>query len=55
MKYHLLSTLLLLPAALLLSSCGKPSVPAAVQSDVTPEEARSIAKEAYLYGFPMGR
>jgi hypothetical protein len=52
MKYHLLSTLLL-PAALFLSSCEKPSDPAAAQSDVTPEEAQNIAKEAYLYGFPM--
>ncbi len=52
MKYHLLSTLLL-PAALLLSGCEKPSDPAAAQSDLTPEQAQNIAKEAYLYGFPM--
>jgi hypothetical protein len=52
MKYHLLSTLLL-PAALFLSGCEKPSDPAAAQSDVTPEEAQAIARDAYLYGFPM--
>ena len=26
---------------------------AARQQDVTPEEARTIAKEAYIYGYPM--
>ena len=52
MKYHLLCTLLV-PATLFLSGCEKPSDPAAAQSDVTPEEAQAIAKEAYLYGFPM--
>ncbi|MCH7228530.1 DUF1254 domain-containing protein [Haloferula sp. A504] len=52
MKHHIISTLVL-PAALVLSSCEKSADPAAVQSDVTPEEAQSIAKEAYIYGFPM--
>ncbi len=52
MKYHLLCTLLV-PATLFLSGCENPSDPAAAQSDVTPEEAQAIAKEAYLYGFPM--
>jgi hypothetical protein len=52
MKYHLISTLLL-PVALFLSACDNPSESAAAQSDVTPEEAQNIAKEAYLYGFPM--
>jgi hypothetical protein len=52
MEHHFISTLLL-PAALFLSACDKPSDPGAAQSDVTPEEAQNIAKEAYLYGFPM--
>ncbi len=39
-------------AALLVNGCG-PTGPQQTQTDVTPEEARQIAKEAYLYGFPM--
>ena len=27
--------------------------PAAYSQDVTPEEARAIAKEAYIYGYPL--
>jgi len=54
MKHHFISTLLLLlPAALFLSACGKSPEPGAAQGDLTPEEAQNIAKEAYLYGFPM--
>ena len=52
MRYQLISALVL-PAALFLSSCGKSPEPGAAQSDVTPEQAQNIAKEAYLYGFPM--
>ena len=52
MKHHLISALVL-PAALFLSSCGKSPEPGAAQSDVTPEQAQKIAKEAYIYGFPM--
>jgi hypothetical protein len=29
------------------------SIPASAQTSVTPTEARAIAKEAYIYGFPM--
>lgn len=29
------------------------AVPAHAQSSITPEEARAIAKEAYVYGYPM--
>jgi hypothetical protein len=29
------------------------SIPARAQSSVSPEEARAIAKEAYIYGFPV--
>jgi hypothetical protein len=29
------------------------SIPARAQTDVTPAEARAIAKEAYIYGFPV--
>jgi len=47
MKITRLSTLILLIiTTLVFTSCSK-------KSDVTPEEARQIAKEAYIYGFPM--
>lgn len=39
---------LLLPALLLIASCSKKKEPV-----LAPEEARAIAKEAYIYGFPM--
>jgi hypothetical protein len=42
---------LLLVAALV--GCGKSGSPSAPDSEVTPEQARAIAKEAYIYGFPM--
>jgi hypothetical protein len=29
------------------------ALPSMAQSEVTPEEARAIAKEAYIYGYPM--
>jgi hypothetical protein len=29
------------------------SIPAHGQTAITPEEARAIAKEAYIYGFPL--
>jgi hypothetical protein len=47
MKFTQLSfIILLLLANFLLTSCSK-------KSEVTPEEARQIAKEAYIYGFPI--
>ena len=47
MKIKRLSTLILLiTATLVFTSCSK-------KPEVTPEEARQIAKEAYIYGFPM--
>lgn len=49
MKYPLISSLLI-PAALFLTACNKQT---ATVSDVTPEEAQAIAKEAYLYGYPI--
>ena len=51
-----------LVAALVLAGCAKPDEPEAISSAppsppaagaVTPEQARSIAKDAYVYGFPM--
>jgi hypothetical protein len=51
-----------LVAALVLAGCTKPDEPQAISSApstppapaaVTPEQARSIAKDAYVYGFPM--
>ena len=47
MKSTFLSILILLiTASLVFTSCSK-------KSDVTPEEAQQIAKEAYIYGYPM--
>ena len=43
---------LLLPA-LLLCGCGEQPESAPTTTDLTPAEAQAIAKEAYLYGFPM--
>jgi len=43
---HLSSIILLITASLVFTSCSK-------KTEVTPEEARQIAKEAYIYGFPM--
>src|SRR5210317_1569771 len=53
MKKHLaLSSLLFLPV-LLLCSCNELPEPGASQGDLTPIEVQVLAKEAYLYGFPM--
>src|SRR5579863_6484855 len=43
--------ILLIGAAAILSACG--SAPPDSQSALTPQEARQIAKEAYIYGFPL--
>ena len=45
---RLRSVALLLPALLLVASCSKKKEPV-----LAPEEARAIAKEAYIYGFPL--
>ena len=29
------------------------SLPVSAQTDITPGEARAIAKDAYIYGFPL--
>ena len=44
-KYHTLPAATVTIASLL--------GPAAYAQDVTPEEARAIAKDAYIYGFPI--
>jgi hypothetical protein len=41
----------LIVAALILGACG--STPPGAQSALAPDEARQIAKEAYIYGFPL--
>jgi hypothetical protein len=51
MKSDLRATYLLVPA-LLLSACGGGEADKAT-SALKPEEARAIAKEAYIYGFPL--
>ena len=43
---HLSSIILLITASLVYTSCSK-------KTEVTPEEARQIVKEAYIYGYPM--
>ena len=40
-------------ACLVAASIASFAAPQAQAQDVTPEEARAIAKEAYIYGFPM--
>ena len=45
-------TIVLLMVATL-SGCGKTDQTKATNSAVTPDQARAIAKEAYIYGFPM--
>lgn len=59
MKKSIVAVVLLLVAAL--SGCGAnksaqtttTSAPSAASGPVTPEQARAIAKDAYIYGFPM--
>ena len=53
-------TLLVLLSVLLVAACTKPGEPEVISSSptptpaaVTPEQARAIAKEAYVWGFPM--
>ena len=46
MNMKTITTLLMLAASLTFPVVGN-------ASDVTPSEARAIAKEAYIYGFPM--
>jgi hypothetical protein len=36
-----------------ITATGAKSVPAFAQTGVSPEDARAIAKEAYIYGFPI--
>jgi hypothetical protein len=36
-----------------MESTQRDSLPASAQADLTPADARAIAKEAYIYGFPM--
>src|SRR4051794_11746949 len=43
-----LVVLLFLIVTFVVVSCNVPA-----KTDVTPEDARAIAKEAYVYGFPM--
>jgi len=43
---HLSSIILLITASLVFTSCSK-------KTEVTPEEVKQIAKEAYVYGYPM--
>jgi len=45
-------TIVLLMVATL-SGCGRTDQTKATNSAVTPDQARAIAKEAYIYGFPM--
>ena len=45
--------ILLAAASLALAAVVSITSPAARAADVTPEEARAIAKDAYIYGFPL--
>ena len=46
---------LLLRSAALMATTAMTAkcIPARAQSSVSPDEARAIAKEAYIYGFPV--
>ena len=50
---HTEAPILLLLSALLLSGCNEKPASEALNTEVTPTEAQAIAKQAYLYGFPM--
>jgi len=47
------SVLALLAVVLLSSGCGQPAETQTDSSELTADEARAIAKEAFIYGFPM--
>jgi hypothetical protein len=47
------SGIILLSFASLFSACNGKQEPAATQSGPSPEEIRAIAKQAYIYGFPV--
>lgn len=51
MRKIIMAVVLLLVATL--AGCAKTASPTATSTGVTPEQARAIAKEAYIYGFPM--
>ncbi len=51
MRKIIMAVVLLLVATL--AGCVKTESPTATSTGVTPEQARAIAKEAYIYGFPM--
>ena len=46
-------TSLVLSALILVLGMASSALPAMAQVTATPAEARAIAKEAYIYGFPM--
>ncbi len=52
MKRHIITSIPLL-AALLLGACKDKTETAAQAPPITPAEAQAIAKEAYIYGYPM--
>jgi len=47
------SVLAVLAVALLSSGCSRPTDPQTSDSELTADEARDIAKDAFIYGFPM--
>ena len=53
MKKHLALTSLLFLPVLLLCGCNEKPESGASQGDLTPAEVQVLAKEAYVYGFPM--
>ncbi|MDH3923844.1 MAG: DUF1254 domain-containing protein [Xanthomonadales bacterium] len=53
MKKHLALTSLLFLPVLLLCGCNEKPESGASQGDLTPAEVQVLAKEAYVFGFPM--
>ena len=51
MRKIVVTVVLLLMATL--SGCGRSDSSSTPIAGVTPEQARAIAKEAYIYGFPL--
>jgi hypothetical protein len=43
----------LLPVLFVFTGCGKPDEKTASQGELSMEETRAIAKDAYIYGFPI--
>ena len=53
MKILMKALILLVMVSLLAVGCDDASIPAATKADISPEAAETIAKDAFLWGYPM--